>query len=291
MTKTDYEIMKLKDGELHDKSLIENAIKQMNDASTSASNFKRESKAYSYKDQLADMELRKELEAKKSSKSAKASQDASTAYNMDQIKSHMTKKQIEMLDSQILKESTIREEAKKADYLMNKTSSILLKVIESSSINIKLYTGSIVTTIIKFIKSPLCAPYIFKIYEALAVFTKTRSLNESSSLPMSFYRSIVNNFFRLSNADDEFIDGCWMDDPLKHSYTRLVLNFKSEIDAVTDLDEFDLHKSSFLYPFFKVIKKKINGKRAILEKIKVYFFNFRTKMIKSVYFPYTFLKA
>ena len=249
--------MRIKDGELHDKSLIESAIKQINEASSSASNFKRESKAYSYKDQLADMELRKELEAKKnSSKGSKTNQEPSS-YTIEQVKAHMTKKQIEMLDSQVQRESNIREDTKKADSLINKATSILLKVIESSSINIKLYMASIVKTLIKFIRSPMCAPYIFKIYDALAVYTRVRSLNEVNTLPMSFYRSVVNNFFRLSNADDEFIDGCWMDDPLKHSYTRLVHQFKTEIDSIVDLDEIDLFKSSFLYPFFKVIVKEI----------------------------------
>lgn len=247
--------MKLKEGELYEKSLIESVLKQINDEKTSTSNFKRESKAYSYKEQLADMELRKELEAKKSvSNKLKTNQEASSSYNLDQIKTAMTKKQAELLDAQIQRESNIREETKKADSLINKTTCILLKVVESNSINIKLYIGSIIKTIIKYVKSPLCASYVFKIYDALSVYVKTRSLNEINALPLSSYKSIVNNFFRLSDSDDEFIDGCWMDDPLKHSYTRLVFNLKKEIGSVVDLDEIDLFKSSFLYPFFKVNK-------------------------------------
>jgi hypothetical protein len=256
ISKQDFEIMKLKEGELYDKSLIESVMKQMNDDKASNTNFKRESKAYSYKEQLADIELRKELEAKKNVsnklKNNQESNASSQAYNLDQIKSAMTKKQAEMLDLQIQKEHNIREETKKADSIINKATSILLKVVESNSINIKLYIAQIIKTIIKYIKSPLCAPYIFKIYDALAVYIKTRSLNESNCLPLSSYKSIVNNFFRLSDSDDEFIDGCWMDDPLKHSYTRVILSFKNELYSVVDLDETDLVKSSFLYPFFKV---------------------------------------
>ena len=135
--------MKLKEGELYEKSLIESVLKQINDEKTSTSNFKRESKAYSYKEQLADMELRKELEAKKSvSNKLKTNQEASSSYNLDQIKTAMTKKQAELLDAQIQRESNIREETKKADSLINKTTCILLKVVESNSINIKLYIMS-----------------------------------------------------------------------------------------------------------------------------------------------------
>ncbi len=255
ISKQDFEIMKLKEGELYEKSLIESVLKQINDEKTSNSNFKRESKAYSYKEQLADMELRKELEAKKSvSYKLKTNQEtsSSSSYNLDQIRTAMTKKQAELLDAQILRESNIREETKKADSLINKTTCIFLKVVESNSINIKLHIGSIIKTIIKFVKSPLCASYVFKIYDALSVYVKTRSLNEINALPLSSYKSIVNNFFRLSDSDDEFIDGCWMDDPLKHSYTRLIFSLKKEIGSVVDLDEIDLFKSSFLYPFFKV---------------------------------------
>ena len=54
------------------------------------------------------------------------------------LENAMTKKQAEMLDLQIQKEHNIREETKKADSIINKATSILLKVVESNSINIKL---------------------------------------------------------------------------------------------------------------------------------------------------------
>ena len=70
VTKEKFEIMNLSDNELHDKTLIESAIKQIQD-SNQQTNMKKESKAYSYKEQLAELELRKELEQSKGGGSRK----------------------------------------------------------------------------------------------------------------------------------------------------------------------------------------------------------------------------
>lgn len=65
-TKQEYEIMRIRDGDVYDRSLVDSIIKQMQEGGTSqTANLKRENKAYSYKEQMADLQLRKELEAKK----------------------------------------------------------------------------------------------------------------------------------------------------------------------------------------------------------------------------------
>jgi len=64
-TKQEREIMQLKEGEVYDRSLVDAAIKQIQEGTSQTANLRRENKAYSYKEQLADAELRKELEAKK----------------------------------------------------------------------------------------------------------------------------------------------------------------------------------------------------------------------------------
>lgn len=65
-TKQEWEIMRVRDGDVYDRSLVDATIKQMQEGGGSQNaNLKRENKAYSYKEQMADVELRKELEAKK----------------------------------------------------------------------------------------------------------------------------------------------------------------------------------------------------------------------------------
>ena len=59
-----YQIYLTQEGELYDKSVLDNLL---NEAANSqkATNVKRENKAYSYKEQMEEIALRKELEEKK----------------------------------------------------------------------------------------------------------------------------------------------------------------------------------------------------------------------------------
>ena len=112
VSKQEYEIMCVRDGELHDTSLIESALKQSLEAGSGGSgNVKRENKTYSYKEQVAEMELRKELDAKRQKQQHEKveSLKQNVLANLDQIKTFMSKKQQEALDQQVQRETRIRE--------------------------------------------------------------------------------------------------------------------------------------------------------------------------------------
>lgn len=87
ITKDDYFTFLTPDGELYDKSVIPG------DDSNDEMNLKRESKAYSYKEQLEEMQLRRELAEKKKKK------DGKVKY---------TPKQQEAIKNQTIKEEGIR---------------------------------------------------------------------------------------------------------------------------------------------------------------------------------------
>ena len=127
VTKEKFDIMNLADSELYDKSLIESAIKQIQDAS-GQTNLKKESKAYSYKEQLAELELRKELEAK----SGGRKKVEEVKYSLTEIRAKMSKKQQEQLDIQIAREKAIREEMKRLEAIVRKSTIILIKIIEGN---------------------------------------------------------------------------------------------------------------------------------------------------------------
>lgn len=63
-TKQEWEVMRVRDGDVYDRSLVDSVIKQMQESGTQTANLKRENKAYSYKEQMTELELRKEIEAK-----------------------------------------------------------------------------------------------------------------------------------------------------------------------------------------------------------------------------------
>jgi hypothetical protein len=107
--KQEFKIFQTKEGQLYDQSLLESVLKQQQNESDA--NIRRENKTYSYKEQLADLELRRELEAKKNKATQKCIADA--ALNVDKVRSIMTKKQQEQLDIQIEKEKKCRDEIKK----------------------------------------------------------------------------------------------------------------------------------------------------------------------------------
>lgn len=126
VTKEHVEIMNLPEGEMHDKSLIEAAIKLIQEASLGSANQKKESKTYSYKEQLADAELRKELDRKK------RKEMENKKYSLDEVRSKMSKKQQEMLDMQIEKERVIREDMVAKNRVIEKSASVLISAIEGN---------------------------------------------------------------------------------------------------------------------------------------------------------------
>lgn len=249
ITKDEFEIMKLKDGELYDKTLIENALKMQENATQSA-NLKRENKAYSYKDQLAEIELRKELEKKKVGNKS----NAENITSIEQIRSQLTKKQQDSLDQQIQKEAKIRNNMKILDNLVNKATSIIIKLISGAKYDIKYYTVEIANRIINLIKSPLCSSYMFKLYLELGNKVFMSSLETTS-----FGNAIVYCSFRLSNSTLT-LDAKWTAEPLETCFKRLLLKIKSDIMNRIAENNLDIAHSAFLLPFIHFCVSKIGSK-------------------------------
>ena len=158
VTKEECGILATPDGELYDKSLIESVIKQM-ESQSSATNVRRENKAYSYKEQLADMELRKELEAKKGTQHIQPS-----LKNLDQIKQFCTKKQAEFIAKQIVRENAIKKKMRELQLVVTKAFGVLSNAIEANPVQTKDSIVVLVDTLLVFIPSPLCAEYVYKVF-------------------------------------------------------------------------------------------------------------------------------
>lgn len=136
------------EGELYDKSVIPNQDELQ------TGQIKRENKAYSYKEQLEELQLRREIEEKKR-KEGKLKPP------------QLTPKQKEAIKNQTDKENAIRIKCKELNDNLVKVISQIEGSTKGNSMHFSLYFSSLLPAIIRVFKSPLAAPALTKLYFSL----------------------------------------------------------------------------------------------------------------------------
>ncbi|XP_059138605.1 stalled ribosome sensor GCN1-like isoform X2 [Physella acuta] len=140
ITNDDYGIFLTPDGELYDKAILDSAMK----SAAGDQNIRRENKLYSYADQMAELELRKEIEKKKGLKPQEAPK--------------LSKKQEEQLANQKQKEAEIREKLR----VLNKAVLCSCTIVESLLLvmneEISTHVKNVYDSVVQLLKSPLAAP-------------------------------------------------------------------------------------------------------------------------------------
>lgn len=146
------------EGELYDKSVIPNQDEQKTDQ------LRRENKAYTYKQQLEEIQLRREIEEKKR-KEGKLKPP------------QFTPKQKEAIKLQTDKENAIRVKCKELSDNLLKVISQIEGSIKGNSMHFSLYFSSLLPAILRVFKSPLAASALTKLYFSLrvAVFAGDRA--------------------------------------------------------------------------------------------------------------------
>lgn len=135
------------EGELFDKSVIPS------DDQVTAQ-MKRENKAYSYKEQLEELQLRREIEEKKRKEGKlKAPQ--------------LTPKQKEAIKLQTDKENAIRSRLSELNESLMKVISQIEGSIKGNSRQLSLYFASLLPAILRVFKSPLAASALTKLYYSI----------------------------------------------------------------------------------------------------------------------------
>ncbi|KAL1494916.1 hypothetical protein ABEB36_010427 [Hypothenemus hampei] len=142
VTHDDYFTYLTPEGELYDKSVIPG------DESNAEMNLKRESKAYSYKEQLEEMQLRRELEEKKK-------KDGKIKY---------TPKQLEAIKNQTIKEDGIRKRLKELHEIIVQTVSLLNAAAKGNALKLSLNYKDVLPLILHNFQSPLAAPLLHKLF-------------------------------------------------------------------------------------------------------------------------------
>lgn len=134
------------DGELYDKSVLPDS-----DANVKTDHLKRENKAYSYKEQLEELQLRREIEAKKKQEGK---------WKPPQL----TAKQKEAIKVQTDKENAIKARLRALNVKIETAVSQLRGVSKGNGKQLSSHFATLLQSILRMFKSPLAAPALTKLY-------------------------------------------------------------------------------------------------------------------------------
>uniref|UniRef100_G1SPJ5 Stalled ribosome sensor GCN1 n=2 Tax=Oryctolagus cuniculus TaxID=9986 RepID=G1SPJ5_RABIT len=148
VTREEFAIMQTPAGELYDKSIIQSAQQD----SIKKANMKRENKAYSFKEQIIELELKEEIKKKKGIK--------------EEVQ--LTSKQKEMLQVQLDKEAQIRRRLQELDGELETALALLDTILAKNPSGLTQYIPVLVDSFLPLLKSPLAAPRIKNPFLALA---------------------------------------------------------------------------------------------------------------------------
>ncbi|XP_014444459.1 eIF-2-alpha kinase activator GCN1 [Tupaia chinensis] len=148
VTREEYAIMQTPPGELYDKSIIQSAQQD----SIKKANMKRENKAYSFKEQIIELELKEEIKRKKGIK--------------EEVQ--LTSKQKELLQAQLDKEAQVRRRLQELDGELEAALGLLDTILAKNPSGLTQYIPVLVDSFLPLLKSPLAAPRIKNPFLSLA---------------------------------------------------------------------------------------------------------------------------
>ncbi|GFR94655.1 GCN1 general control of amino-acid synthesis 1-like 1 [Elysia marginata] len=140
ITHDDYGIFLTPDGELYDRAILDSAMK----TSAQNQNVRRENKLYSYADQMAELELRKEIEKKR----GKEKQEPPVK---------LSKKQEELLAAQRRRESEIRDRLRQLNKTVLCACTIVESLLRGMNDEVATYVKDTFDSVASLFKSPLAA--------------------------------------------------------------------------------------------------------------------------------------
>ncbi|KAM8961528.1 stalled ribosome sensor GCN1 isoform 1-T1 [Pelodytes ibericus] len=194
VTREEYAIMQTPEGELFDKSIIHSAQQD----SMKKANMKRENKAYSFKEQIIELELKEEIKKKKGIKE----------------ELQLTSKQKEMLQAQMEKEGQIRKRLLELDVELENATRLLDCIIQKSPPDLSHHIPSLTISFLPLLKSPLAAPRIQSLFVAFAGCVMPAHLQTFGTL-------VAHITLRLLNPECE-LDAAWCQEELPVAVKRAV---------------------------------------------------------------------
>ncbi|NXE34968.1 GCN1 kinase, partial [Ptilorrhoa leucosticta] len=194
VTREEFAIMKTPEGELYDKSIIQSAQQD----SMKKTNMKRENKAYSFKEQIIELELKEEIKKKKGIK--------------DEVQ--LTSKQKELMHAQLEREAQIRKRLKELDNELETALGLLDAVIKKKPPGLTQYIPGLISSFLPLFRSPLAAPRIKKPFLSLASCVMPARLKTFGTL-------VSHVTLRLMKPECE-LDESWCQEELHVALNRVV---------------------------------------------------------------------
>ena len=185
------------EGELYDKAAVENLK-----SDSQNKNVKRENKAYSYKEQMEELALRKELEAKKAKEGKLKAPE-------------LTPKQKELKKQLLAKESETRQRIRALDSSCGPSLAMLEAVVDSEEPeNFAPYLDQVLPILCRAVQSPLIAERLTGLLYRLRSCVFTREEESLAQVVAGVLCQVVRPAFQ-----SEF---SWSQDRLKESLARTV---------------------------------------------------------------------
>ncbi|XP_072911784.1 stalled ribosome sensor GCN1 [Hemitrygon akajei] len=231
VTKEEYEIMLVPEGVLYDKSLIQTAQQE----TVKKSNMKRENKAYSFKEQIIDLELKEEIKKKKGLK--------------DEVQ--LSNKQKEMLQAQLEKESVIRKRLQQLDEDLQSALNVLNKVIKKNPCGLSQQIPALIHVFLPLFQSPLVAPRLKETFLALSPCVFSTDLKNLGCLVGNVTLRLVKPACRLDEAwcQEELLTATARAVCLLHS--RTVPNRAGKVEA--EVKPLTAPAFAYCFPLLKMV--------------------------------------
>ena len=232
VTRDEYFTFLTPEGELYDRSVLENTKEE------AARNIKRESRAYSYKEQMEELQLIRELEEKK--------------RREGKIKGpEMTPKQREAIRVQLEKESAIRSKVSALNVVVQQVCSMLKSAIENVPSVLSNHLTLLVPWIMRAVGSPVAAPLLQPLW-----IDMRKSVFDSDMDPLA--RGIAYVTLRLVKPMCD-LDSAWetdsVDDAAKRVLKQLIKATATPLNATT---------FTYAFPFVRATLKLFGSKEEAL---------------------------
>nr|XP_020454851.1 eIF-2-alpha kinase activator GCN1 isoform X2 [Monopterus albus] len=244
VTREEYAIMLTPEGILYDNSIIQSAQKE----STKKANMKRENKAYSYKEQIIELELQEELKKKKGIK--------------EEVQ--LTSKQKEMIQMQLDKEASIRKRLQGLDVELQSVLGLLKAALTERPAQITRELPAVLQVLMPLLHSPLAAPCIQQVFLDIGVCLMPKHLH--------FLAVLVGHVtLRLLKPECD-LDEAWGQEDLDTAAHRTILLLHSHTvpqreGKTGDVAPLSAPAFSFCFPLLNATLRESSGSTEEMENM------------------------